>query len=627
MLFLTKQVYGPFLKGRGLIPYKAYCTDHGKNTSNIKYYLAGLWEGNNELLIHYKDIPKDKSLVPFGTNLGTGIGGGRVLKKNSQMYKLHNYPYSVIIGLMLSDGWTDFPKDKNNARLGFSQSFDKFEYFWNVFNILEHYCAGLPTFRIRKRTKNYLYSLTLQTRRLSCFNEIHEMFYLDPCPYPNSQPLPHLCGALREHSLGKGRGKGGKKIIPADIYNILDPVCLAHWIMGDGKFVESGGLRLCTNSYSLKEVVKLINVLILRYDLNCTIHTAAPEQYMIFISKKSMKNLRNIVKPYIVPSMYYKIHLKSGVEPNEPQINKLIPGARTNSGKGENNFLSNLGPYLAARFEGDGHIFIPKTTHAPSGKKYAPHFAISFAESDYPLVQELKLLIGGSIRHKVENHTYVLTISSISGLIYIINLINGCLRTPKLARFNEMINWINQSTGSFIPTHVVDNSNLMNNAWLAGFIEAGRRGSFDIQVSQTSGGSPKNRVSARFRLEQRKLDPKTGDSYLNIMTSIATALGVSLNTSIHNDKVEYFLISASSTKSRSTIVNYFTQFPLFSSKRLNYLDWLACHYLIVSKDHTTLEGRKQALKLKSSMNRKRTYFNWDHLLSLKSQPYSPTRNI
>nr|AVR57723.1 LAGLIDADG homing endonuclease [Termitomyces sp. T132] len=292
-------------------------------------------------------------------------------------------------------------------------------------------------------------------------------------------------------------------------------------------------------------------------------------------------------------------------------------------------FTSNIKYYLAGLWEGDGHIWIPKTTHAPSGKKYAPHFAISFAESDYPLVQELKLLIGGSIRYKVENHTYVLTISSISGLIHIINLINGCLKTPKLARFNEMINWINQSTGSFIPTHVVDNSNLMNNAWLAGFIEAD--GSFDIQVSQTSGGSPKNRVSARLRLEQRKLDPKTGDSYLNIMTSIATALGVSLNTSIHNDKVEYFLISASSTKSRSIIVNYFSQFPLFSSKRLNYLDWLACHYLIVSKNHTTLEGRKQALKLKSSMNRKRTYFNWDHLLSLNSHPsvfleVGPTHN-
>jgi hypothetical protein len=103
--------------------------------------------------------------------------------------------------------------------------------------------------------------------------------------------------------------KNNKKIIPMDIYNLLDPICLAHWIMGDGKRVDSGGLRLCTNSYSLSEVVLLINVLIIRYDFKCTIHKAGPDQFMIYIHKKSMDNLRNIVKPFIVSSMLYKIHL------------------------------------------------------------------------------------------------------------------------------------------------------------------------------------------------------------------------------------------------------------------------------------------------------------------------------
>lgn len=235
---------------------------------------------------------------------------------------------------------------------------------------------------------------------------------------------------------------------------------------------------------------------------------------------------------------------------------------------------------------------------------------------EYPLVLELKSLIGGVIRHKVKNHTYVLTITSIPDLINIIKLINGCLRTPKLTRFNEMINWINQATSSSIVKHEVDNSNLLNNAWLSGFIDAD--GSFDIRVSHTSGESSKNRVSARLRLEQRKIYPETGASYFDIMTSIAMALGVSLNVAKHNINREYFLISASSAKSRYNIVNYFTQFPLFSSKRLNYLDWLACHHLITSKNHITPEGRALALKLKLGMNSKRTFFKWDHLESLKS---------
>lgn len=277
---------------------------------------------------------------------------------------------------------------------------------------------------------------------------------------------------------------------------------------------------------------------------------------------------------------------------------------------------SNFGHYLAGLWEGDGHIWIPKTTHAPSGKKYTAHFAITFAEQDYPLVLALKLLIGGTIRHKKENHAYVLSITSIPNLLRVISLINGRLRTPKVARFNAMIAWINNATGNTIPTYSVDQSDILGNAWLAGFIDAD--GSFDIRVSQTATGSIKNRVSARLRLEQRMLDPETGASYSSIVSLIATGLSVTLGISTHNINVQYYAISASSANARAIVVNYFTIFPLFSSKRLNYLDWLTCHNLIVNKNHTTMEGRALALKLKSGMNSKRTYFNWDHLNDLQS---------
>lgn len=123
-------------------------------------------------------------------------------------------------------------------------------------------------------------------------------------------------------------------------------------------------------------------------------------------------------------------------------------------------------------------------------------------------------------------------------------------------------------------------------------------------MSQTSTGSIKNRVSARLRLEQRLRDPKTNVSYSHIMGMIATALGTTLSISTHNGGVKYFLIAASSSKARAIIANYFTKFPLFSSKRLNFQDWLVCHSLIVSKQHTTLKGQELALKLKSGMNSK-----------------------
>lgn len=277
---------------------------------------------------------------------------------------------------------------------------------------------------------------------------------------------------------------------------------------------------------------------------------------------------------------------------------------------------SRLGPYLAGLWEGDGHIWIPKTSPAPSGKRYNPHFVLTFAEIDYPLVLVLKTLIGATIRHKVDNHVYVLTITSISGLLNIISLINGHLRTPKLTQFNKMIEWINNNTGSTISTHLPDTSDLLKNAWLSGFIEAD--GSFDIRISLIEFGALKNRVAARFRLEQRMYDPNTGESYQGIMMSIATALGVTLTTSIHNDNIQYWHISLSSLKARIILVNYLNEYLLFSSKLLNYIDWRTCHNLMINNIHTTAEGRIKAKELKAGMNKKRTYYNWDHLNILKT---------
>jgi hypothetical protein len=36
--------------------------------------------------------------------------------------------------------------------------------------------------------------------------------------------------------------------------------------------LEARGLRLCTDFYSIQDIIKLLNVLIIRYELECTYH-------------------------------------------------------------------------------------------------------------------------------------------------------------------------------------------------------------------------------------------------------------------------------------------------------------------------------------------------------------------
>ena len=98
----------------------------------------------------------------------------------------------------------------------------------------------------------------------------------------------------------------GKKIVPKDIYNLLDPIALAQFICGDGQ-IHQGGLLLCTDSFNLKEVVSILNVLIIRYNLMCSIREIKNSQYRIYIYKNSLNELRKFVLPYMNHTMHYKI--------------------------------------------------------------------------------------------------------------------------------------------------------------------------------------------------------------------------------------------------------------------------------------------------------------------------------
>ena len=66
-----------------------------------------------------------------------------------------------------------------------------------------------------------------------------------------------------------------------------------------------GGLVLCTDSYTIQDVVLLVNVLIIRYGLVCRLrHIKGPR---IYILKASMPKLCSIVQEHMDRSMLYKL--------------------------------------------------------------------------------------------------------------------------------------------------------------------------------------------------------------------------------------------------------------------------------------------------------------------------------
>ena len=293
------------------------------------------------------------------------------------------------------------------------------------------------------------------------------------------------------------------------------------------------------------------------------------------------------------------------------KINKTMKTITTI--KNNNNKKTIFNSYLAGLFEGDGHIWIPKNN---TKKKHNPRFCITFNLKNEPLAKKLLEIIGyGFIRYKPKNNACVLVVSPVKGLKFIVECINGELRTPKIIQLYNLIDWINKNHSSKIKKLTVKKGNLNKDSWLSGFIDAD--GSFSIQHTKLENRTKKRKITCRLRIEQRMYEPISKNSYFDVLTEISTLLNCNLNTRKQVSRGnEYFIITASSRKSLSTIITYFKHFPLYSSKYLDYKDWEQAATLILENNHYTENGIIKINYLKDNMNLKRTYFNWEHLNKL-----------
>lgn len=225
-------------------------------------------------------LPKNekcKDLVIFGSNLSSTIGYPYYTIIIRHMIELPSNIYDMLIGILLSDGWLIINK-QNNARFGFKQSLARFEYLYTVFMKLSHYCSAYPYLVKTNLKGKKFFAVAFSTRTLPCFTELYNLFYVK-----------------------------GIKIVPLNLFDILTYEGLAHWICGDGSLAKGGGIYLNTQSFTVKECVFIINVLIIKFDLNCSLHFQN-EQPTIYISARSARKLYLKVYQFIVPSMEYKFN-------------------------------------------------------------------------------------------------------------------------------------------------------------------------------------------------------------------------------------------------------------------------------------------------------------------------------
>lgn len=111
-----------------------------------------------------------------------------------------------------------------------------------------------------------------------------------------------------------------------------------------------------------------------------------------------------------------------------------------------------------------------------------------------------------------------------------------------------------------------------------------------------------------------------GSSYLPIMEAIAHFLNAKVNpyAALRRERKtraneKGYRVRATSLLHRNILIDYLTKFPLLSSKRLDYLDWVKAHNIRISRGYTQSDGLQKLLDIKNNMNNKRTFFEWSHL--------------
>lgn len=236
-----------------------------------------------------------------------------------------------------------------------------------------------------------------------------------------------------------------------------------------------------------------------------------------------------------------------------------------------------LGYYLAGLIDGDGHF------------SRALQLVLVFSSPDAFLAYYLKESLGyGNVKKVKDKNAYLLIVSNKEGMLRVINLINGKLRTEH--RFNQVVNNVLNDT-RYTDKNInftMDSSKNFDNHWLAGFSDADA--SFQIKIiRRITRNKPEIRLN--FQIDQK--------SDL-LLIRIKEYLGGNIGYRKYQDTYYYGSTNFGSAK---RVIQYFDQYHLQSRKHISYLRWRKVYRLIQNKEHLTEKGLSKILKIKSLLNR------------------------
>nr|NP_038225.1 endonuclease homologue protein [Wickerhamomyces canadensis]Q34807.2 RecName: Full=Probable intron-encoded endonuclease 1 [Wickerhamomyces canadensis]6X1J_A Chain A, Probable intron-encoded endonuclease 1 [Wickerhamomyces canadensis]BAA06580.2 endonuclease homologue protein [Wickerhamomyces canadensis] len=224
-----------------------------------------------------------KQIINKKDLLGLGPNSKLIKDYKKQWTTLSKIQEETLIGNILGDVY--IKKLKRNKHFLLQFEWKNKAYIEHIVRVFDEYVISPPTLYERKNhLGNKVITWRAQTFEHKAFDKLGYYF-------------------MENH----------KKIIKPDlVLNYITERSLAYWFMDDGgkwdynKKTKNKSLVLHTQGFKKEEVEILINDLNIKFNLNCSIKFNKNKP-IIYIPNKDYELFYNLVNPYIIPEMKYKL--------------------------------------------------------------------------------------------------------------------------------------------------------------------------------------------------------------------------------------------------------------------------------------------------------------------------------
>lgn len=200
------------------------------------------------------------------------------IENHKSKLRLSGLQRELIIGLILGDGHLE-TQNGLTYRLKVEHSIKQKEYVDWLYHNFSEWVNQSPRARVKKSFDKEVTAYGFTTYSSGLLRFYAQQFYL-----------------------------GKKKIIPKLIKKLLSPRSIAVWFMDDGSYKSKDHRTYIIHAlgYSKPELMLVIDALKKKFGINAGLHKQY-DKWRIYVYSDSAQKFRELIEPYVIPEMKYKL--------------------------------------------------------------------------------------------------------------------------------------------------------------------------------------------------------------------------------------------------------------------------------------------------------------------------------